>query len=191
MPFRATASQTVGPFFNFGLTANKELGRMVRDGALGERIRITFHVTDGEGAPTPADSMIELWQSDANGKYDHPDDTQAAVPDPNFCGFGRLETDENGTCVFETIKPGCVPGPDGSLQAPHINVTVFARGLLKQLHTRVYFTGDAANETDPVLALVPEWRRDTLLARRTADQPDRWRFEIRLQGDRETVFFDL
>ena len=191
MPFRVTASQTVGPFFNFGLTADKALGRMALEGALGERIWITFHVTDGEGAPTPADSMIELWQADANGKYDHPEDTQAAAPDPNFRGFGRLETDEHGTCVFETLKPGCVPGPDGTLQAPHINVTVFARGLQKQIYTGLYFTGDAANDSDPVLALVPPQRRATVMAHHALDQPDRWHFDIRLQGENETVFFDF
>lgn len=190
MPFRATSSQTVGPFFNFGLTADKALGRLARDGALGERICLALRVTDGDGAPTPGDSMIELWQADANGKYDHPEDTQPLAPDPNFRGFGRLETDENGTCVFETVKPGRVPGPS-ALQAPHINVIVFARGLLKQLHTRVYFAGDPANDADPVLALVPRQRRATLLAHPAPDQPNHWHFEIRLQGENETVFFDV
>ncbi|MGA3025650.1 MAG: protocatechuate 3,4-dioxygenase subunit alpha [Bryobacteraceae bacterium] len=167
-----TASQTVGPFFNFALTTNRSLGVLAREGAEGERIRLTFRVTDGDGAPTPGDSMIELWQADARGRY-----TNA---DPNFCGFGRLETDADGVCVFETVKPGAVDG-----QAPHINVTVFARGLLKHLYTRLYFEGEPANAHDRVLALVPEERRVTLLAKPA------WSFEIRLQGDRETVFFDV
>jgi protocatechuate 3,4-dioxygenase alpha subunit len=178
-----TASQTVGPFFNFGLTANPRLGIMVRDGAEGERIRLEFRVVDGDGAPTPGDSMIELWQADAKGRY--------TEGDPNFCGFGRLETDVDGVCAFETIKPGRVPANEGRLQAPHINVTVFARGLLKHLHTRLYFAGEASNAEDAVLALVPEGRRATLLAHPIDGRPGTWRFEIRLQGEAETVFFDV
>jgi protocatechuate 3,4-dioxygenase alpha subunit len=134
-------------------------------------------------APTAGDAMIELWQADAQGRY-----TEA---DPNFCGFGRLETDLGGVCVFETIKPGRVAGADGKLQAPHINVTVFARGLLKHLHTRVYFAGEASNAEDAALALAPEERCATLLAQPVAGQAGTWRMEIRLQGERETVFFDV
>jgi protocatechuate 3,4-dioxygenase alpha subunit len=172
-----TGSQTIGPFFNFGLTCDAQLGIMVRDGAEGERIRLEFSVTDGNGTPTPGDSMIELWQADAQGRYTN--------GDANFQGFGRLETQRDGTCVFETIKPGRVDG-----QAPHICVTLFARGLLKQLYTRVYFAGEASNSEDPALALVPVERRSTLLAR-PGGKPGMWRFDIRLQGDGETVFFDL
>src|SRR5579872_4846549 len=109
-----SGSQTVGPFFNFGLTADPRLGILARDGAQGERLRVEFRVLDGDGAPTPCDAMIELWQADAQGQYTH--------ADPNFCGFGRLETNLDGECVFETIKPGRVAG-----NAPHINVTMFAR----------------------------------------------------------------
>ena len=167
-----TASQTVGPFFNFALTANRSLGVLAGKGAEGERIRLTIRVTDGDGLPTPGDSMIELWQADARGRH--------MDGDPNFRGFGRLETDANGVCAFETVKPGAADG-----QAPHINVIVFARGLLKHLYTRVYFEGEPANAHDPVLALVPEDRRGTLLAK------PGWSFEIRLQGDHETVFFDV
>jgi protocatechuate 3,4-dioxygenase, alpha subunit len=158
-----TASQTVGPFFNFALTGNRALGAMAREGVEGERIRLTFRVTDGDGRATPGDSMIELWQVDAN-----------------FRGFGRLETDADGVCVFETVKPASV-----GMHAPHISVVVFARGLLKHLYTRVYFEGEPANAHDPVLTLVPEERRETLLAKPA------WSFDIRLQGDRETVFFDV
>jgi protocatechuate 3,4-dioxygenase alpha subunit len=178
-----TASQTVGPFFNFALTANRALGVLARDGAEGQRIRLQFRVVDGDGVPTPGDSMIELWQSDARGRY--------AECDPNFQGFGRLETDSAGECVFETLKPGPVPDRQGGMQSPHIDVAVFARGLLKQLYTRVYFEGEPANAHDPVLALVPAARRATLLARPVAGQPDAWFLEIRLQGEGETVFFDL
>jgi protocatechuate 3,4-dioxygenase, alpha subunit len=170
-----TASQTVGPFFNYALTTDASLGVLVKDGVPGERIHLEFRVTDGNGDPTPADSMIELWQADAAGSY-----KQTA----NFHGFGRLETNLDGVCVFETIKPGRVDG-----QAPHINVIVFARGLLRHLYTRVYFAGDAANGEDAVLALVPESRRATLFAQPAGGKT--WRMNVCLQGDGETVFFDL
>jgi protocatechuate 3,4-dioxygenase alpha subunit len=178
-----SGSQTVGPFFNFGLTTNPMLGILAREGAEGQRMRLQFRVTDGDGAPTPGDVMIELWQADAQGRY--------RDGDPNFCGFGRLETGSDGVCVFDTVKPGCVQGNDGAKQAPHINVTVFARGLLRHLHTRVYFAGDPANPGDGVLSLIPEDRRSTLLAQPVAEQASLWHMEIRLQGDGETVFFDV
>ncbi len=187
MNLTPSASQTVGPFFNYALTTNAALGILAGEGAQGERLRLVFRVVDGEGVPTPADSMIELWQADAHGRYGHALDPQSCTADPNFCGFGRLETDSNGTCIFETVKPGSC----GGLQAPHINVAVFARGLLKQLHTRVYFDGEALNANDPVLALVPEDRRTTLMAMPTPGQANTWSIEIRLQGEEETVFFDL
>jgi protocatechuate 3,4-dioxygenase, alpha subunit len=170
MTWIPSASQTVGPFFNFALTSDPSLG--VLAGA-GERIQLQFRVLDGNGEPASTDALIEIWQADSEGRYGHPD----------FRGFGRLETDEAGTCTFETVKPGAV-----GAQAPHINVAVFARGLLKQLYTRVYFAGEPLNESDPVLALVPESRRATLLANREANL---WSFEIRLQGEGETVFFDV
>ncbi len=180
-----TASQTVGPFFHIGLAGNRCLGILVRDGVQGERIRLSFRVLDGEGVPTPGDCLIEIWQADSAGRYAHPADSECASADPHFRGFGRLETGQDGTCVFETVKPGARAG------APHVNVAVFARGLLKQLMTRVYFAGDPANAGDPVLALVPADRRDTLLARPVAGRPGVWHLDIRLQGDRETVFFEV
>jgi len=186
-----SASQTVGPFFNFGLTANHALGIMAPDGAEGEHIKLVFRVIDGDGLPTPGDSMIELWQADSQGRFQHPADPRSAAADQNFSGFGRLETDANGVCVFETVKPGRVPNGDGGAQAPHINVTLFARGLGKPLRTRVYFAGDAANAEDPVLALVPSDRRDTLLAKPVAGQANAWAIEIHLQGEAETVFLDV
>ncbi|MBM3723931.1 MAG: protocatechuate 3,4-dioxygenase subunit alpha [Acidobacteria bacterium] len=184
-----SGSQTVGPFFNFGLTANAALGTLAGPGARGKRIRLRFRVFDGTGAPSPGDAMIELWQADAEGRYPHAEDPQGAQADPHFQGFGRLETSPEGVCEFETVKPGRVPGPGGTSQAPHVNVIVFARGLLRHLHTRLYFAGDAANEHDPVLNLVPAARRATLLAAPGEDNV--WQFDIRLQGGHETVFFDL
>jgi protocatechuate 3,4-dioxygenase, alpha subunit len=186
-----SASQTAGPFFNFGLTANASLGVLTREKTQGARIRLSFRVLDGDGLPTPGDSFIEIWQADAQGRYAHPEDTRHASADPHFRGFGRLETSRAGECVFESIKPGGLPGPDGMMQAPHINITVFARGLQKQLVTRLYFAGDAANAGDPVLSLVPAERRQTLLAHPVPGQPGLWHMDIRLQGEGETVFFDV
>ena len=186
-----SASQTAGPFFNFGLTTNPSLGVLTREGTQGARIRLRFRVLDGDGLPTPGDSMIEIWQADAEGRYAHPEDPRSASADPGFSGFGRLETNQAGECVFESIKPGGVPGPDGRMQAPHINITIFARGLQKQLVTRLYFAGDAANAEDRVLSLAPAERRQTLLAHPVPGQPGLWHMDIRLQGEAETVFFDV
>jgi protocatechuate 3,4-dioxygenase alpha subunit len=182
-------SQTVGPFFHFGLTADSSRGRLWADEAKGKHIRLRFRMLDGDGAPIP-DGMIELWQADSSGKYDHPADSRASERDPAFWGFGRLATDADGTCTFETILPGRVADGTGSDQAPHINVSVFARGLLGRLCTRVYFEGDPELAEDPILALVPAERRKTLMARRGAD-PGEWTFEIHLQSSQETVFFEV
>lgn len=153
-------------------------------------MRLICRVLDGDGAPAP-DAMIELWQANAAGKYNHPDDPQAKAADPQCRGFGRLGTDRDGICVFETVKPGRVPGNDGTMQAPHLNVSVFARGVLRRLATRIYFDGDAANREDPILALVPAGRRGTLMARADSSQASDWRFDIHLCGEHETVFFDI
>jgi protocatechuate 3,4-dioxygenase alpha subunit len=168
-----TPFQTVGPFFSFALTANHELGRLAGPNAEGERIYLRFHVFDGDGRPVP-DAMIELWQANAKGLYNESD----------FAGFGRLGTDENGECTFETVRPGTTP-------AAYVNVSFFARGLLTRLCTRVYFADDPGLDKDPVLALVPEDRRDTLIAGVDPDSPGTWNFQIRLQGESETVFFDI
>jgi len=184
----ASPSQTVGPFYHFSLTADETLGCLATAAAKGERIRLRFRLLDGAGAPVP-DGMIELWQADAAGKYHHPADTQQTEPDPAFCGFGRLATDADGVCVFDTVRPGRTPDGRGGCQASHINVSVFARGLLARVVTRVYFEGDPALSEDPVLNLVPESRRSTLLARR--DDAGVWGFDIHLQGDDETVFFEI
>jgi protocatechuate 3,4-dioxygenase alpha subunit len=190
MDWTPIPSQTVGPFFHLGCTEHASVGSLVTATTSGQRIRLTCRVLDGEGAPVP-DAMIEIWQANAEGRYNHPEDVQEKVLDPNFSGFGRLAVDENGRCTFATIKPGRVPGNNGAMQAPHINVSVFARGVLKRLATRVYFAGDPANAEDTVLALVPEDRRATLLARPEAAHPNEWQFDIHLCGPNETVFFDV
>jgi protocatechuate 3,4-dioxygenase alpha subunit len=182
-------SQTVGPFFHFGLTADSARGCLWAAEAKGERIRLQFRMLDGDAAPIP-DGMIELWQADASGKYDHPADTQQQEKDAAFWGFGRLATDADGSCTFETIRPGRIADGQVSGQAAHINVSVFARGLLGRLCTRVYFEGDPALAEDPILALVPAERRQTLMARRGATAGE-WIFEVHLQGPQETVFFDV
>jgi protocatechuate 3,4-dioxygenase alpha subunit len=147
-------------------------------------------VLDGDGAPV-TDAMVELWQANAAGKYDHPDDPQPIAPDLHCTGFGRLGSDKDGLCIFETVKPGRVPGNDGAMQAPHLSVSVFARGVLKRLATRIYFAGDPANDADPILALVPAERRETLMAARDSSHSSDWHFDIHLCGQHETVFFDI
>ena len=184
-----TASQTVGPFFAFSLTATP-LGQMRQPQTAGEPLRLVIRLLDGEGAPIP-DGIIELWQADGSGKYEHPEDKQQRAPDATFCGFGRMGTDHTGACVFETIRPGTVPGLGKTQQARHINVIVLARGMLLPLFTRIYFAGDPANKEDAALLMVPEDRRPTLLAQPDASRSGTWNFDIHLCGERETVFFDL
>ena len=185
-----TPSQTVGPYLHLGLTDTRSVPCMAGDGVKGERVWLTCRVLDGDGVPVP-DAIIELWQADADGNYSHPEDSLSAKADPAFRGFGRMPTREDGTCTFETIRPGRVPGPDGKPQAPHISVSVLGRGLMKRLATRIYFAGDPSNGTDPILALVPESDRSTLVAQPDAARPGRWRFDVRLCGEGETVFFDV
>jgi protocatechuate 3,4-dioxygenase alpha subunit len=192
-----TPSQTVGPFFAYGLTPNGKYPwndafgtNLVTADASGERIRIEGKVYDGDGKPIP-DSMIEIWQADAQGRYAHPADRRA-LPNASFKGFGRAGADQDGAFSFETIKPGPVPAPSGKMQAPHILVAVFARGMLRQSYTRIYFADEAGNAEDPILALVPKDRRDTLIAKRgegTGKPVYTW--DIRMQGEQETVFFEV
>lgn len=189
MDLTPTPSQTAGPFFHLGFSRTFD-GRIATPDAKGEHLRLICRVLDGDGTPLP-DAMIELWQANSEGKYHCTDDPQAKSLDPGLRGFGRLATIEDGTCTFETIKPGRVPGPQDTLQAPHFNVSVFARGILKRLATRIYFSGDPTNPEDPVLALVPTNRRETLMAQSDTARPGTWRFDIHLCGDRETVFFDV
>lgn len=174
MSMELTPSQTIGPFFHLCLTTNADLARLAGPDAKGERIKLVCSIVDGDGAAV-TDAMVEIWQADAAGKY--------LNGDPGFRGFGRQCTNEHGACAFETVKPGC--------STPHVNVLIFARGLLKHLCTRIYFADDPANSSDPILALVPEDRRGTLLAHTEAGDPDIWHFKIRLAGDCETVFFDI
>jgi len=191
-----TPSQTVGPFFAYGLTPNGEYqwndvftNNLITPDVTGEQIRIEGQVFDGDGAPVP-DSMLEIWQADSQGRFADPQDKRA-LPNAAFKGFGRCGANPKGEFAFDTIKPGQVPGPDGKLQAPHILMAVFARGMLLQLYTRIYFDDEAErNAADPVLALVPADRRDTLIARRSGNGKV-YRFDIRLQGEGETVFFQV
>jgi protocatechuate 3,4-dioxygenase, alpha subunit len=183
-------SQTIGPFFHLTLAGFYSISIIARPNTVGERIRLICTVYDGEAAPI-RDAMLEIWQANAQGKYNHPDDFQEKPIEQGFRGFGHLASDGNGICMFETIKPGRVPSWTDVPQAPHLVVSVFARGVLKRLPTRVYFAGDPANQEDPVLALVPAERRDTLMARPDPGQPGVWHFDIHLCGEKETVFFDV
>lgn len=187
MPLVPTASQTVGPYFSLGL--DWENGHdLVGEATEGERITIEGRVLDGDREPV-GDAMIEIWQANSHGRYAHPEDRQNKPLDPDFKGFGRAGTDGEGRFRFFTIKPGPVPAPGGGLQAPHVVVGVFARGLLKRLATRIYFDDEAANADDPVLGLIEDPdRRATLIARR--ERAGVYRFDIVLRGDDETVFFD-
>lgn len=187
-------SQTVGPFFlDCLLREDARRNVLVQPETSGERIRIEGRVLDGDGAPVP-DAMVEIWQANSAGRYHHPADTRESAPlDPAFLGFGRSGTDEAGRYWFETVKPGAVPFDGGDrMQAPHICVLVFARGLLNHLATRIYFADEPANDADPILSRVPAARRGTLIAVREAVQGMlRYRFDIILQGAGETAFFNL
>ena len=155
----------------------------------GQRIIVSGRVLDDRGRAVP-NTVLEIWQANAAGRYASVDDARDDAPlDPHFVGFGRASVDADGVYRFRTIRPGRVPGPGNTLQAPHLAVSVFGRGILKRLATRLYFDGGDGNDVDPVLCAVPEARRHTLIARQQAD--GRWWFDIHLQGDRETVFFAL
>jgi protocatechuate 3,4-dioxygenase, alpha subunit len=183
-------SQTVGPYFQIGMSGKRSIPQIAGPTVRGERLKVVCTVFDGAGS-TLDDAMIEIWQANAEGKYNHPADRQAMPVDPVFRGFGRLSSNSEGICVFETIKPGRVPANAKSLQAPHLEVSVFARGVLKRLATRIYFAGDPANDEDQILGLVPKARRNTLMAQPISEEPGAWRFDVHLSGPRETVFFDV
>jgi protocatechuate 3,4-dioxygenase, alpha subunit len=184
---RPTPSQTVGPFFQIGLP-HEGLTELVPPDHP-HALRLVGRVLDARGEPV-VDALVELWQANREGRYGHPEDDREEVPlEPGFSGFGRCGTDDSGDYGFVTVKPGAVPHPSGRMQAPHIAVSVFARGLLKRAVTRIYFPDEReANALDPVLASVEPERRADLVAR---DDDGALRFDIRLQGDRETPFFDL
>jgi protocatechuate 3,4-dioxygenase, alpha subunit len=183
----ASGSQTVGPYLHIGLdwlVTRNIAGRAIK----GERVTISGRLLDGDGIGV-SDGLIEIWQANSRGKYAHPEDRQAKPLERGWRGFGRIPTDASGAFRFITIKPGRVPGPQGRPQAPHLVVSVFMRGLLKHLATRIYFPDEAANAEDPILELVPAPRRGTLIARRRGENLLEW--DIHLQGRDETVFFDF
>jgi protocatechuate 3,4-dioxygenase alpha subunit len=207
-----TPAQTVGPFFHYALpwkggadlvSGAGDMGARLdlvlndhdflgspspRDPARGEAIEVFGMITDGDRQPV-SDALVEVWQANPRGRYASPDDPRQDLPiDPNFIGFGRAATDAQGTYRFRTLKPGRVPGPGNTLQAPHLALSVFGRGILRRLVTRIYFEDEPGNAEDPILALAPESRRSTLIARR---ENAGWRFDIRLQGEGESVFFEF
>ena len=193
MTLIATSSQTIGPFFREALE-RPAWSDLTRDGAPGPVIRIEGVVRDGDGAPVP-DALLELWQADANGRYAHPEDVGPMPSDRLFRGFGRACTDAGGRYWFQTIVPGAVAGADGAAQAPHANLSIFARGLLKRLVTRIYFADHASeNARDSLLSSIADAEaRATLIAQR-ADRPDGpavYRFDIVLQGAGETAFLAI
>jgi len=189
-----TPSQTAGPYFAYALTPGPSYAYpalvendLTTPDAVGDPIVITGRLLDGAGNPLP-DGFLELWQADGAGRYSSGEQRQ----NTSFKGFGRSPTTADGVFTFRTVKPGAVAAPGGGKQAPHINVSIFARGILRRMFTRIYFAGEAANAADPVLSLVPADRRDTLIARREGevDGVPKYVFDIRLQGDNETVFFE-
>ena len=207
-----TPWQTVGPFFHYGcrgrgaadLVGASDIGARAdlvpadhfllrgpakRGPIAGEAIEIVGVVYDGDGSPVP-DALIELWQANVAGRYASPADDRSEIAlDADFIGFGRAATGADGSYRFRTIRPGRVPGPGNALQAPHAALSIMGRGILKRLVTRIYFEDGEGNDEDPVLALVPPDRRVTLIARR--EGAGAYRFDIRLQGADETVFFDI
>jgi protocatechuate 3,4-dioxygenase alpha subunit len=200
-----TPSQTVGPYFAYGLAPHSRCNwqpnshydsketvgaDLVTPDATGQKIRIEGRVLDGDGLPIN-DAMIEIWQADGQGRYAHPRDNRAR-PNTKFKGFGRSATDKNGAYSFDTVKPGSVPGPGGKPQAPHIVFCIYSRGMLRQVYTRLYFSDEAANAADPILALVPTDRHGTLIAHKEMrGDLAVYTFDIRVQGENETVFFDI
>lgn len=201
--FKETPSQTGGPYVHIGLLP-KQAGfdvfehnfdnQLAMPETQGERIHLQGHVFDGLGLPL-RDVLIEIWQADSKGVYPSQADSQGKTVDPHFLGWGRTGADfETGLWHFDTIKPGAVPGRQGKTQAPHIAVVLFARGINLGLHTRVYFEDEVeANKADPVLNSI-EWatRRQTLIAERSEENGQVvYHFDIRIQGEQETVFFDI
>jgi protocatechuate 3,4-dioxygenase, alpha subunit len=187
MSLFASGHQTVGPYLHIGLewlTTRDIAGKGIK----GERVAIAGRLIDGDGVGVN-DGLIEIWQANAGGKYAHPEDTQKKPLEKGWRGFGRIPTDAKGGFRFTTIKPGRVPGPGGTLQAPHLVVAVFMRGMLKHLATRIYFPDEAAaNAEDPILKLVPAARRATLIPRKKGKALE---WNVVLQGKNETVFFDF
>ena len=184
---QVTPSQTIGPFY-WGTIVKAYRADIAPPGVAGERIEVVLTLHDGQGAIVP-DGLFEIWQANSHGRYNHPEDRRNLALDAGFEGYGRASTFTDGSSTFATVKPGRVPWPAGGMQAPHINVSIFARGLLNRVATRLYFDGDPANAEDPVLKMVDPARRPTLLARK--DGKGTWRLPVNLGGPNETVFFDI
>ncbi|MEP7065242.1 MAG: protocatechuate 3,4-dioxygenase subunit alpha [Gemmatimonadota bacterium] len=182
-----TPFQTVGPFFAICLS-EPGCAFIAGQNVVGRHLTIEGTVRDGAGAVV-SDALVEIWQANAAGRYAHPDDHQPKALDSHFSGYGRAPTDAAGRFCVETVMPGRVPGPDDALQAPHLLLGILARGILTRLVTRVYFDEEPSTSEDPILALVPAERRSTLIAKRTGE--NEYRFDLVLQGDGETVFFDV
>jgi protocatechuate 3,4-dioxygenase, alpha subunit len=182
-----SASQTVGPFFSVGL---QHLNRadLTVPGMSGTAITIHGQILDGDRQPVP-DAQLEIWQADSEGNFSENKGEAAGHIPAKFTGFARIPTDAVGKFELRTIKPGCVRDVAGRMQAPHIAVLVFMRGLLKPLYTRIYFPAEAANDADLVLSLVPAGRKSTLIAS-GKEGGDSFQWDVLLQGEHETVFFD-
>lgn len=190
-----TPSQTLGPYFSMILAHDDDGETLVTSATAGQQVVIVGTLLDGDRAPIE-DGLVEVWQANAAGRYRHPlDDRDEVALDDTFTGFGRSKTRfEDGTFRFRTVRPGPVPGPDAGMQAPHVNVIVQARGMLNPSFTRLYFPEDTdAHADDLVLSSVPEDRRATLIALRDGEEGGvpRYRFDVRFQGDDETVFLDF
>jgi protocatechuate 3,4-dioxygenase, alpha subunit len=184
----STPSQTVGPFFSIGFAWLERAD--LTEGAAGEpKVSIRGRVLDGDEKPVP-DAVLEIWQADADGRYAQEEDAGERMAAGKFFGFGRVPVNDRGEFFFTTIKPGGIAGRDGTRQAPHLVVSVFMRGLLKRLISRIYFPGDPANDADDVLSLLPADRRSTLIARAESEPGKTLVWNVQLQGDHETVFFD-
>ena len=189
MKLTPTGSQTVGPYFQIGL-GGMLIPAVAAPGMEGSRITIRGRVTDADQEPIP-DALLETWQSNAAGKYTHPEDAQDKPLQAGFLGFGRVATDDDGAFSLTTIRAGRVLGLGGALQAPHIEVSLFMRGLLRQLVTRIYFPDEPSNEDDPVLGLVHPERRATLIAKKISGNAGTLEWNVYCAGEQETVFFDF
>ena len=189
MSLQATTSQTVGPYFKIGFRWLDQ-DQLAPQNASGERVTIHGRIFDGDDVPIP-DAILEIWQANAHGKYAHPEDAQNKPLEPGFTGYGRVPVKRDGTFQFTTIKPGPVPGPEGREQAPHLLISLFMRGLLRRLVTRIYFPDDPRNPGDCILNLVEAERRPTLIAQNDSGKPGVLEWNIHMQGNSETVFFDL
>jgi len=184
----STPSQTVGPFYSIGF-AWLERVDLAEGASADTRVTVRGRVIDGDGKPVP-DAVLEIWQADAQGRYAHPEGSADVAGSGKFFGFGRVPVNEQGEFCFTTIKPGPVIAPDGAKHAPHLAISIFMRGLLRRLVTRIYFPDESLNQNDPVLAVVSLERRATLIARAPEADKHSLIWDVHLQGENETVFFD-